>query len=206
MKKTIAMDIDGTIIVKGEIDKNVTSFFENDDIRKCNLMFLTGNSMKIASALVKKIANNYPKYKNKKYYIATNNGASIYNKDGELVYSNPINKKKIIKISKKLKKKYNPCDIMLTTLDNNYVELLANGGIVGFCFYYFIYVKIIWSLWKSRKNGNKLNKLIFTMAILDIIMQYGYVSYYSKLSYIYLMVYCIYIEAFKNKNFIQRKG
>ena len=97
--KTIAMDIDGTILNKNsQIDANVRVFFEDERVRKSNLMFLTGNSYKIAKALTEEMVKNFPKYKNKKYYIATNNGASIYNKEGEVIHTSPMCKKNIVKI------------------------------------------------------------------------------------------------------------
>jgi len=122
MIKTIAMDIDGTILnKKGKIDENVMDYFKDDRVKNSNLLFMTGNSYKIASALIQEIEKNYPKYKGKKYYVATNNGATIFDLDGNLIYSSPMDKKKIIKIAKKLQKKYKPCDVALSTIDNNYI-------------------------------------------------------------------------------------
>lgn len=84
-------------------------------------------------------------------------------------------------------------------LHNNYIELLADGGIIGIIVFYLTYLRILWSLWNNRKNGNKLDKLIWVMVLLDLMMQYGYVAYYNKLSYIYLMTYCLYINNCKRK-------
>lgn len=125
--KTIAMDIDGTILNKNnEIDANVLDFFADERVCNSNLIFLTGNSYKIANALMQQLVEKFPKYKDKKYYVGTNNGACIYNMDGELVHSSPMNKKDIKKIVKIIQKKYMPCDVLLSTLDDNIVSLPKN--------------------------------------------------------------------------------
>lgn len=84
-------------------------------------------------------------------------------------------------------------------LHNNYVELLANGGIIGFVIYYALYFKILVDLWKAKASKDCLLEVVFTLVVLNLIMQYGYVAYYDKINYIYLMGYCLYIEKIKER-------
>ena len=74
-----------------------------------------------------------------------------------------------------------------TYLHNNYVELLASGGIIGTSLFYSIYVYIFVKL---KKNWYKnASELIAVLAILStmLITDFGAVSYYSKIKYFYLL-------------------
>lgn len=77
-------------------------------------------------------------------------------------------------------------------LHNNYVELLACGGIVGFMVYYSMYIYVLIKLWRKRKN--KLFKLILLLAVLMLVADYGSVNYYSKSTYFYLMIIFNYLS------------
>lgn len=88
-------------------------------------------------------------------------------------------------------------------LHNNYVELLACGGIVGFLIYYSMYFYIIANLVKYRKYEGKLSKLIFCLVMLILMMDYGLVNYYDKATYFYLLIFFLHIRNLKEK---KRKG
>ena len=64
---------------------------------------------------------------------------------------------------------------------NNYVELLADLGIVGAAIYYSIYFVIFSRLIKNYKKGEGLTKLLLVLMLLLILVDYGSVSYNSIL-------------------------
>ncbi len=64
---------------------------------------------------------------------------------------------------------------------NNYVELLADLGIVGAAIYYSIYFVIFSRLIKNYKKGEGLTKLLLVLMLLLLLVDYGSVSYNSIL-------------------------
>ena len=82
-------------------------------------------------------------------------------------------------------------------LHNNFIELLAGGGIVGFSIYYSMYAYLFINFWRYRNFKNKEYILCFTIMFLLFFMDFGRVSYYSKINYIYLMLYFLEVEKLK---------
>ncbi len=82
-------------------------------------------------------------------------------------------------------------------LHNNFVELLAGGGIIGFAIYYSMYVYLFVNFWRYRKYKNKEYTICFIIMFLLFVMDYGRVSYYNKSNYIYLMMYFLEVEQLK---------
>jgi O-antigen ligase len=80
-----------------------------------------------------------------------------------------------------------------TYLHNNFVEMLASGGVVGFLIYYAMFLWPICIIWKYRKFGDSCKVAVIILMIILLIMDFGQVSYYSKTTYFYLMVF--YLEA-----------
>lgn len=78
-----------------------------------------------------------------------------------------------------------------TYLHSNYVELLACGGIVGFVFYYSMYLYLGWTFFKYRKYDRNRTMICIILMILLLVMDYGMVSYYSKSQYFYLLMFFI---------------
>lgn len=75
-----------------------------------------------------------------------------------------------------------------TYLHNNYVELLASGGLVGTGLFYSIYIYILLNLKRIwYKHASELAVALSIMIML-LIMDFGGISYYSKMKYFYLMV------------------
>ncbi|WP_350022543.1 O-antigen ligase family protein [Turicibacter sanguinis] len=73
-------------------------------------------------------------------------------------------------------------------LHNNFIELLVNGGIIGFIIYYLMYLVIIIKLLPHVKNKNDLAIITFIIIFTRIVMDYGSVSYYTKINNIYIIL------------------
>lgn len=81
-----------------------------------------------------------------------------------------------------------------TYLHNNYVELLASGGIVGTGIFYSIYVYIIYKLKVNWHHYNSEKTLILLLILMQLAMDFGAVSYYSKNTYFYIMMFFLFIK------------
>lgn len=79
-------------------------------------------------------------------------------------------------------------------LHNNYVELLTCGGLVGFLIYYSLYLNVLFNLFKNKIKTNKYSCLIIVLILIFLIMDYGAVTYYSKTTYFYFMVFYLHIR------------
>lgn len=82
-------------------------------------------------------------------------------------------------------------------LHNNFVEILSSGGIIGFVVYYWIYIKLMYSYIKRRDFDDSQFCICFVLLLLTIIMDYGMVSYYSKVTYIFLLLFTIFEESLR---------
>ncbi len=75
---------------------------------------------------------------------------------------------------------------------NNYYEMLADLGIVGFVAYYGYYFYLLASLFKIwRKTNSSLVKLMLTWLAVIMICEYGLVTYYAV--YIQVTLCCMYL-------------
>ncbi len=81
-------------------------------------------------------------------------------------------------------------------LHSNYAEVAANGGVVGLLFVYWIYIKLIrCEISFLKKDPYAVMILLFI--ILNLILDYGKVSYYSKDIYFIIMICCLHIDSCK---------
>lgn len=76
---------------------------------------------------------------------------------------------------------------------NNFIELLANFGAIGFILFYYMYVIIIKELFLIAKKGDTFSKFLLTYFIMRVISDYGNVSYYDRFNYIMIAVGVSYI-------------
>ena len=79
-------------------------------------------------------------------------------------------------------------------LHNNFVELLACGGILGFGLYYAMYVFLIVWLIRLRKYDARHFVICIAFVLALLISDYGDVSYYDKERYFYLMMLFIEVD------------
>jgi O-antigen ligase len=75
-----------------------------------------------------------------------------------------------------------------TYLHNNYIELLVDVGIVGFCLYYIPQINLIKSLFKKRGDTLDICEILFVVLIVLMIADLSIVFYYNKLTYIILTI------------------
>lgn len=90
---------------------------------------------------------------------------------------------------------------MFTYLHNNYIELLATTGIIGFTLYYFNYYYLIKKTINVKCDGvkeNNIKNFMIILMILLLILDYGQVSYYTKNLYVYFLIPMIGIGDEKN--------
>ena len=78
-----------------------------------------------------------------------------------------------------------------TYLHNNYVELLACGGILGTLLYYIPYISCLRVFRKKKNIRNRQTVICITIMFVLLVMDYGLVSYYDKLQYFYVMMFFI---------------
>ena len=72
-------------------------------------------------------------------------------------------------------------------LHDNYIELLADGGIIGFVIYYWIYLEILIKMLKYRDYNNPEWVICFVILLLRLVMDYGSVSFVDKYTYVFLL-------------------
>lgn len=87
----------------------------------------------------------------------------------------------------------------LTYLHNNYVELLACGGILGFTLYYSIYIYLFYNMVKLRKYKSNYTNLCLVLMVILLIMDYGMVTYYSKITCFYFLIFFKEVQLLKKR-------
>ena len=73
-------------------------------------------------------------------------------------------------------------------LHNNFAEILAGGGLVGFTIYYSIYAYIFVRFFRCRRYATLETAVCVTLLIMALVEDYASVTYYAKETYFYLML------------------
>ena len=85
--------------------------------------------------------------------------------------------------------------IHLTYSHNNYVEVLANLGLVGFVIYYSVFTYLLFRSWKNKKT----NPLPLVLVIISMILDVAQVSYSDEITY-FLLAFIIAFVPKETKN------
>ena len=85
-----------------------------------------------------------------------------------------------------------------TYFHNNYVELLSGGGVMAVILYYSMHLSLLRQMLRYRKK-EPMCVLFFIMICTTLFTDYGAVSYYSKNTYFYFMLYFAFVERCKMK-------
>lgn len=74
-------------------------------------------------------------------------------------------------------------------LHNNYIEMLADGGIIGFCIYYSLFIILVIKYWKIRDFKDGEFVVCFSLLIINLVMDIASVSFLDRETYFYLLMY-----------------
>lgn len=85
-----------------------------------------------------------------------------------------------------------------TYLHNNYVEILACGGILGILAFYCSYLYCAPAILRSIKKYDEVSVLCLTLFALQLFMDFMQVSYFSKDTYFYFMIFYLQTKRLRN--------
>ncbi len=78
---------------------------------------------------------------------------------------------------------------------NNYIEMLVNGGFVGFCIFYFIYAYCIVSLLKTVFKKMDIQGIFLLVIIISmLIMHVSTIAYFSTIHIVFIMLATRYVK------------
>jgi len=72
----------------------------------------------------------------------------------------------------------------ITYLHNNFIEILASGGTVGFLLFYGVYAFLMAKIIKKLKEKNPVVIISFALLCSELFSHMGCVNYYSKITYL----------------------
>lgn len=75
-----------------------------------------------------------------------------------------------------------------TYLHNNYIDLLAGGGIFAFLLFYSFYFELIPKLYVKLRKKVQYSDICLSILLIQLIADIGTVSYYSKSTYFVLLM------------------
>lgn len=79
-------------------------------------------------------------------------------------------------------------------LHNNFAELLADGGVIGFSSFYILYAYPIWRIIRKKIYNGKQAQIILLIIICTLVGDYGSVSYYAKETYFYFIAIYLFLD------------
>ena len=80
----------------------------------------------------------------------------------------------------------------------NYAELAADGGVLGLISYYIIYIYLLYKEMKYVKYDNSA-VLVIVLVLVRLLTDWGAVSYYTKSTYFYIMIYYLHVNSMRKK-------
>lgn len=91
-----------------------------------------------------------------------------------------------------------------TYLHNNYVELLASVGLIGTVLFYSVYAWPLPTLLKKTASRQSEAILALTLLLVDLVIQYGQVTYYLKNVHLQILLYFLIANAAEEEPVVQR--
>lgn len=82
-------------------------------------------------------------------------------------------------------------------LHNNFVELLAGGGIIGFAIYYSMFAFVLFSIFKHGGIHCSRNRIILVLLSFLLIADLASGTYYAKETYFFLMICSLHASSIK---------
>ncbi len=79
-------------------------------------------------------------------------------------------------------------------LHNNYIELLAGTGVIGLIAYYSMYLYVAYNLIRYRDIHSNEYIMVLILFLSQIVMDMGMVSYESKSTYFYMMLFYLEVQ------------
>lgn len=86
-------------------------------------------------------------------------------------------------------------------LHNGFVEMLAAGGIIGFCIYYGAFVYLFFKMYKMKAVDTKNKILCFVLLTTLFFREYAMVSVYDKSTYFYFIMFFIFVKIIQREKF-----
>ena len=79
-------------------------------------------------------------------------------------------------------------------MHNNYIELLAGKGVIGLLAYYSMYLYVAYNLIRYRDIHSNEYIMVLILFLSQIVMDMGMVSYESKSTYFYMMLFYLEVQ------------
>lgn len=75
---------------------------------------------------------------------------------------------------------------------NNFIEILTDYGVVGFCLYYWMYALLIVTTVMRMRKASSLQLMTLALLITLLVMEYGFVSYYDRFFQVFIaFAFCV---------------
>lgn len=84
-------------------------------------------------------------------------------------------------------------------LHNNYLELMADGGVIGLLFYYVFYLMLLRRFIKFKAYRDPEYDIVLVLFVVQMVLEFAFVSYYSRETYFYLMMFFLETEILRKK-------
>jgi len=84
-------------------------------------------------------------------------------------------------------------------LHNNYIELLAGTGVIGVVTYYSMYAYLVYNMIRYHDFHSNEYVMVFILLMSQLVMDMGLVSYESKSTYFYMMLFFIEVQILRTK-------
>ena len=82
---------------------------------------------------------------------------------------------------------------------------IAGGGLVGFICYYSIYVLLLSRFFRFKAERSPEYDICLVLLILQAVLEFAYVAYYSRETYFYLMMYYLESEIIKDRALAEKE-